>query len=208
MNTVPYVLRRSRTRGFTLVEVLVAMIVISVGLLGIAGLQLTAKRSGHQAWQRGLAVSYANDLVERIRMNPAAAAAYHTGLGSNALGGARIESPAVECDAENCSPAQLASWDLWRWEQAIDGVRVQDLDGGSVGGLIAPSACVLFIRASAAMPNTGQLRVIIGWRSTTETSDAAQDVDEVCGNDGAGSLAARRQVVVSTYVIDPADLGS
>ena len=47
---------RSRQRGFTLIEVMIAVFVLSIGLLGVAALQLTAKKSSHQAWQRAQAV--------------------------------------------------------------------------------------------------------------------------------------------------------
>ena len=46
----------SRQRGFTLIEVMIAVFVLSIGLLGVAALQLTAKKSSHQAWQRAQAV--------------------------------------------------------------------------------------------------------------------------------------------------------
>lgn len=55
-------------RGFTMVEAMITVLVLSVGMLAIASLQATAKRSTHQAWQRSLAVSIADSIVERIRI--------------------------------------------------------------------------------------------------------------------------------------------
>ena len=70
-------------RGFSLVEVLVALIVLSVGMLGIASLYVDSLRAGRTALLRTQAVFLATDMADRIRANPTAGAAY-------ALGGAFI----------------------------------------------------------------------------------------------------------------------
>lgn len=62
---------RGRSGGFTLIEVLVALLVLSVGLLGIAGLQLTSLRSNHSAYLRSQATILAYDILERMRANRA-----------------------------------------------------------------------------------------------------------------------------------------
>lgn len=62
---------RAPNMGFTLIEVLVTAIVMAVGLLGLAGLQMAAMKSNHSAYQRTLAVLAAYDLIDRFRMAPA-----------------------------------------------------------------------------------------------------------------------------------------
>lgn len=59
--------------GFTLLEVLIALLILSVGLLGIAGLQLTGLRSNHSAYLRSQATILAYDLLDRLRANRAQA---------------------------------------------------------------------------------------------------------------------------------------
>jgi type IV pilus assembly protein PilV len=56
--------------GFTLVEVLVAVLVLAVGLLGLAGLQLASMKSNHSAYRRSQATIAAYDLLDRMRANP------------------------------------------------------------------------------------------------------------------------------------------
>lgn len=57
-------------RGFTLIEVLVTLVLISVGLLGIAALQLTTMRGNQESYVRSQANVLASDILDRIRANP------------------------------------------------------------------------------------------------------------------------------------------
>jgi len=61
-------------KGFTLLETLIALLVLSFGLLGLAGLQLKTLQSSHVSYQRGLANIIAADAVERLWANMGAAA--------------------------------------------------------------------------------------------------------------------------------------
>ncbi|QIB64782.1 type IV pilus modification protein PilV [Kineobactrum salinum] len=63
-------------RGMTLIEALAAFVILSVGLLGIVGLQALSKTAQHQAIQRSRAVALGNDMLERIRSNPAGLETY------------------------------------------------------------------------------------------------------------------------------------
>ena len=62
---------RPRSRGFTLIEVLIALVVLSIGLLGIAALQGVGLRSSHVAYLTSQASLLAYDMSDRIRANPA-----------------------------------------------------------------------------------------------------------------------------------------
>jgi len=59
-----------RQRGFNLVEVLIAVLVLSAGLLGLAGLQIAGMKSSHSAYLRSQAAFAVYDLLERMRANP------------------------------------------------------------------------------------------------------------------------------------------
>jgi type IV pilus assembly protein PilV len=78
----------SRTRGMTLVEVLVSLVVLSVGLLGIAALQMTSLRNNLGAHLRSQATVLAYDVTDRMRANrtQATAGAYDVALGANLTG--------------------------------------------------------------------------------------------------------------------------
>jgi len=76
-------------KGFTLIEVLVTIVITTVGLLGFAALLNRAVVSNRQAYMRTQADIMAYDLAERMRVNRAAAlgGAYNLALGSNPTGG-------------------------------------------------------------------------------------------------------------------------
>jgi type IV pilus assembly protein PilV len=78
-----------RQRGFTMLEVLVSMIVIALGLLGYAGLQAASLKNGNTAYLRSQATMMSHDIVERMRVNRAAALAgtYNVAIGSTTGGG-------------------------------------------------------------------------------------------------------------------------
>ncbi len=189
----------SRQAGFTLLEVLVAFLILSVGLLGVVALMVNSKVSQHQAVQRTRAVELADAMVERIRINPAAIATYNIGLnprGENT----EASEPSPNCVSSVCDPAELAAHDLWSWEQALQG-QAATVAGEGTSGLVTPRGCIVFTPA-APRTRTGQLNIIIQWRGLVETSDALEGGADVCGAVADGEEGYRRQVAISTFVID------
>jgi type IV pilus assembly protein PilV len=183
--------------------VLVAFVLLSIGLLGMVGILTKSKVHQHQAIERARAVNLADDVLERIRINPAAIDTYNIGL--DPLGGGTVASePDPDCSAASCTPAELAAHDLWLWEQALDGASVT-AGGANTNGLNTPRGCVVF-DASPGMPRTGLLNVIVQWRGLVESVDAVPADGDVCGGAAAGSDPFRRQVSINTYVIDEDDL--
>ena len=88
-------------RGFTLIEVLVTFVVLSIGLLGIVSLQALSKTSQHQGIQRTRAVTIADGLLEKIRINPAGLTTY--AFGSTPKGGGTIGTePSPDCISGPC----------------------------------------------------------------------------------------------------------
>lgn len=65
--------RFKRQRGFTLVEILVAVVVLAIGLLGLAGLQATSLRFNSSAYLRSQATNLAYEMADRMRANRQAA---------------------------------------------------------------------------------------------------------------------------------------
>ena len=193
--------RRTSQQGFGLVEVLVAITIFLVALVGGAALLTNAKQTEFDSHQRTLATQIGNTIIDRIRTNVGAASSYERALnnpiGRNALGA----SPANDCMSSTCSAAQLAGYDLWDVEQLLDGNKVM-AGTQAAGGLVLPAACIVLTPATG-MTNTGRLQVVVSWEDRRATRDAAA-ATVTCGN--AANNAYRRQVVLDTYVLDPAEI--
>jgi type IV pilus assembly protein PilV len=114
-------LNRNRARGFSIVEALVALIVLSVGMLGIAGLYVVTLRSSGSAISRMQAVNLASDLADRIRANRTAETEYET---------PDVVTTAI-CVGEDkdCTPAQMAANDMYLWRRQIDATLPGDPTG-------------------------------------------------------------------------------
>src|SRR5262249_23001163 len=107
-------LQSPTARGFTLVEVLVTLVVMSIGLLGLAALQLTSLKANHGSATRTQAVYLAYDIIERMRANPTATSAHGYDIAIGAVGTA----------------GTVAGDDLVAWKQNI----VNALPKGDITG--------------------------------------------------------------------------
>jgi type IV pilus assembly protein PilV len=150
---------RGRQSGFSLVEALVALLVLSVGLLGIAGLFVESVRSSRTALLRTQAIHLVGDMADRIRANATARDAYDTG----AYAGAPAErdcAPTPDSAGGNCSSAALAEDDLARWVAAVRGA-LPALDDAP------PQAEVEYVEP-AATGTPERYRITVSWREPGE----------------------------------------
>lgn len=113
MNRFKSTKRRQRTTdqaGFTMIEALVSIIVVGVGLLGLAFLQAQGMAFNTSSYVRTQATFAAYDLVDRMRANPAAAL-------TGAYAATVAPTTYTDCDVAGagCDTAQLAEFDLGRW---------------------------------------------------------------------------------------------
>jgi type IV pilus modification protein PilV len=97
-------------RGFTLIESLVALVVLSVGLLGAAATLLGSLRGHAEALQRAVALVLVRDAADRIRANAGARAAYDTRAAAAAT--------SVDCTASSCDSATRAALDRAHFDAA------------------------------------------------------------------------------------------
>jgi type IV pilus assembly protein PilV len=110
--TLPIHAPRRAAAGFSLVEAMVSLIVISVGMIGIAALYGQGLSAGRTALSRTIAVNLAATMAENIRVNRLAQAAYAgagTDNGCDPSGGGGVD----------CTPAQMAAHDLFLWKTDV-----------------------------------------------------------------------------------------
>ena len=110
--------------GFTLLEVLIALLILSIGLLGLASLQTNGLRSNQMASMRTTATQLAYDIADRMRANPGGVDA------QNYVITAAAADPTIptgqSCEAIACTSAQMATYDLAQWRAAA-----RNLPGGT-----------------------------------------------------------------------------
>jgi len=109
MSIIKNNIRKSRIQsGFTLLEVMIAMVIFSIGLLGLAGLQARGIQSTSMSQGRSIAIIQAYDMADRIRANRAGI----TNGDYDAIAGIPA---AVDCISNQCTPTQLAAFDAFEW---------------------------------------------------------------------------------------------
>ena len=157
--------RLKKQNGFSLIEVLVALVVISIGLLGIAGMQALGVMQSNQSRLRSLAAFQAASMVSLMRANPAywqAAANFSTDPGSPTeltvdAQGNLSGITAGACDSNTCDAAQMAGWQVQQWGQSLN-----ILPGGNgtvqcaapVGANVSCSVTVNWTENRAAAPGS------------------------------------------------------
>lgn len=131
MNTLTTLHRPDRISGFTLMEVLVALVILSIGLLGLAGLQAAGLRYNHSSYLRSQATLLAYDIVDRMRANRQEAlnGSYNIALGTSPAAPASCTGSAAFC-----TPAQLKDDDLYQWETALKNTLPSGTGGITMNG--------------------------------------------------------------------------
>lgn len=175
--------------GVSLVEVLIAMVIVAFGLLGLAALQSKAQLVELEAYQRAQAVVLVDDMAHRMRINYANAAAYVTAspLGTGDGG------------ADDCTGAAVGlAMDQCEWGAALRGVAEQEGDV-NLGAMIGARGCVEVVQASnpaTGVCQAGVYRVTVAWQGLHPTSAPALD----CARDEYGDDALRRAVAQQVVI--------
>ena len=142
-----------KSRGFTLVEVLVSLVILSVGMLGMAKLVLVSAHSNDSAYMRSQATALAYEILDKMRANPTGALAgnYATALGA-------MPGAPTSCIGTGtvCTPLQIALWDVYSWKQHL--TTGTDTAGTRTGALPSGTASIV---TSATSPVTAT--VVVQW---------------------------------------------
>ena len=100
------------SQGATMVEILVSILILSLGLLGVAGLQTTGLKSNQSAYLRSQATHVASDIIDRMRSNPdGVSQGNYDNINSNSV----PADPSCISSAAGCTSADLAQHDIREW---------------------------------------------------------------------------------------------
>ena len=160
--------RKSRQAGGSLIELLVALLVMGVGVLGVTGLQTLGMQSNRAALLHAEAAQLAEDMMERVRANSG------DGRGAVPYGPLAFGDPPFsppDCGAHHCTRAQMAVFDQAAWKCSLGGfpdhpVCAEMRDTDALGGLThaAPGGLPDGDGAFALDASTGLVRVTVRWR--------------------------------------------
>jgi len=115
----------NRYKGFTLIEVLVAVLVLSIGLLGLASLQATSLRNNNDASMLTRAGYIASDMADRMRANPSQVTAYPGAVAAAGNGA---------CITAACTPAETVGNDTLDWNNLLKALPAGQGDITDQGG--------------------------------------------------------------------------
>jgi len=178
-----------------MLEFLIALLIFSMGMLGLLSAQLVGKKAVYEASQRSVATALARDILERMRANPDQIESYDvTNAGDERH---RLPLPGADCNAAACSAAQLAAFDVWQWEALLVG-ESEEFSAGYAGGLLSPRACIA--------TDGGEVAVAISWLGTSTAENTVGNKQAaVCGDDGEPAAQGigtrhRHQLTLATFI--------
>lgn len=181
--------------GLTLVEVLVSVIILLVGLLGLAALMSSSQKAEAESYQRAQALLLLQDMVGRINANRAVAACYaittdanngtpYLGVGAN-LGG-------LACGVGSATANTRAIQDLSAWSSLLSGASEISV-GTNLGAMVGARGCVTRDDAANRI-----YTVSVAWQGLTATK--APDATLNCAKGLYGDEALRRVVSISLRI--------
>ena len=218
-------MRSQLIRGFTLIEVLVTLVILTFGLLGIAGLMAKGQRIAFEAYQRQQAVALASDMAERIRGNRFLASICPTGpacttyiagaptttpLGTGAYYNDYRTGAIKDCASLTCSVQELALYDLALWDGLLEGYSEQQVSGGArIGGIVKARGCIVELTntfgacpVAPAPPGsifTSSLLISVAWQGNDDTVIPLG----TCGTGLYGAETKRRLATYGLMVKQP-----
>lgn len=152
-------------QGASLVEVLVSLLILSVGLLGMAGLQVRLQQAEMEAYQRSQALLLLQDMAQRLSANRPAAASYVTGSGAPLGTGS-------DCSAAGSSRRDS---DLAEWCAALQGaaeILGSATSASRVGAMLGGRGCVESL-------GQGEYLITVVWQGLTPLAASPQGL--ACG---------------------------
>ncbi|QBF83960.1 type IV pilus modification protein PilV [Shewanella maritima] len=183
-------LRSVKQKGFSLIEVMVSLVILVIGLIGIFNLHIVSKQGSFESFQQTQASYYANDIINRMRLNVAELANYGSASGTSYTGQSLV-TPGKMCDeGAVCTAIEMREWDLFDWQKLFIGDA--EMSGGSgVGGLPDPTACV-YVEGN-------NVTVVMTWASVRKFNSSQQGQTDYVKNCG-GSNNKKRTYEIQTAI--------
>jgi type IV pilus assembly protein PilV len=189
-----------RGAGFTMIEVLVSVLIIALGLLGLAGMQSRMQQAEFESYQRSQALVLLHDMVDRININRLTASCFAISDGTATAAVYGTNSNALPaCGFSTAANNAVADAAIAEWDSLLKGSG-ETKNAAQVGAMIGARGCVNYSVASeVANPaggtfnGTGIYTVAVSWQGIFDT--VAPSVN--CGNNQYATETRRRTVSTS-----------
>lgn len=166
---------RRHELGFSMLEILVSIFILTTGLLGLVGLQAVAHKAELESYQRAQALVLLTDFFDRINTNRKAATCYavttDTSSGTPYIGTSGTYDPtggySCSLSASNASGSTRAQQDLQDFENVLKGAAEKSSGGSNIGSMIGARACIGYDST------TQTYTVAIAWQGVSETFSPA-----------------------------------
>lgn len=158
---------RSRSRGVSMIEILVALVITLIGLFAMLGLNLRAFQTESESYQRSQALVLVDDMAQRIRANRTGLADYATP--ATAAAG----SAAGTCGTAASTPAGRATQDLCEWGNLLRGAAETDSGGRNIGAMADARGCITVNAPAGAASGPSTANVVVVWRGVNLSATSA-----------------------------------
>jgi type IV pilus assembly protein PilV len=195
---------RAKERGFSLLEVLIAMLIVMVGLLGLAGMQARAQVAELESYQRAQALVLLYDMVDRINNNrftaPCFAITTNTTTGAPFFGDPANPVTPV-CAVDTAANNAQAVAEMTAWDQLLQGAAEQK-GATAVGAMIGARGCISYnasteyLSAATGGPiqGTGEYTIAVSWQGMANTFQPVK----ACGAGLYGSASSSNDTMRRT----------
>lgn len=183
--------RTTRQSGVTLLENMIALVVLSVGLLGLAGLQAYTLRGGSSSQFRLYAMQQAEDMAGRIRAN--LADVYAPASAYDGVVPVATPTNGLDCRTNYCNPAALANFDVYQWQLVNNGLfpgNHNNLIGGYItrAPVVDMNGASIMLSPNAAAPTRMRYVITMVWdgdlsASTVKPTAASESCPARTGTD-------------------------
>jgi type IV pilus assembly protein PilV len=114
---MPMIARYHLEKGFFMLEVLITMVVMAIGMLGIAAMLMVAHKASSSSYLRQQASQSVSNMIDKMRANRQAAISGNYNISDLVASGAPTipASPSPSCVTASCTTTQLAAYDAWYW---------------------------------------------------------------------------------------------
>jgi type IV pilus assembly protein PilV len=189
--------QRAKNRGSSLIEILVTLIIVAIGLLGLAATQAAMQTADVESYQRSQALVLIDDMLDRINANRYAAQCYAVTPATasspflGAAGSGHLGTPACALGSVTVEQLAQANSDLQEWNDLLNGAA-EARGGSDIGAMAGARGCVTFDGV------TGTYTIVVSWQGRSDTF--APTIS--CANGLYGAETQRRAVWLTLSIAD------